>query len=73
MENHKDQKTNVDDVYLPQLLIWLGWMWVSIGFVASLLFVFTALGWQSPVEDVYYSPTFWGRTVYQLLNPKSNQ
>ena len=64
-DRYRDQKTNIDDVFLPSWLLWLAWWFGISGFFANILFVFAAFGWTPPVQDVYFSPVLYGRAIHQ--------
>lgn len=65
-DRHTDQKTNIDDVFIPGWLMWLVWWSAGVGFIVTILFLITALGFKSPVNDVYFSPTAWGSFVHRI-------
>lgn len=63
-QSTQDQKTNIDDLFFPS---WIIWVCFWPGLLLWILLLMTAFGFRPPVDDVYFSPTLWGRFVHQII------
>lgn len=68
-DRHIDQKTNIDDIFIPGWLMWLAWWSGGVGCIATILFLITAFGFETPVNHVYFSPRPHGVAMYIGLRP----
>lgn len=65
-------KTNIDNIWFPFLGPIVGTA-LCVGSIYLLLFFVSLLGFESPINDKYFSPTWLGNSIYKLIPGTENE